>query len=287
MTEAKDPTTIAEDIYHLLSDSTDHTASEENLEWAGEVFKQLLRTRLTKRAEKRGEDVLRMSSLGKPDRQIWYAANRPETAEKMPGKQNFKFLYGDCIELLMLFLAREAGHKVEDAQIELDVDGVKGHIDAVIDGVLVDAKSASSFSYQKFATGSYLFDDPFGYVTQLSSYANTMDVKRAGYLVADKVHGDICYVELDKEYILANPPAPRIRHLREVIASETPPTRCYPADPEGKSGNLKLGVGCSYCAYKDDCWADANGGRGLRKFWYSRGPVWLTQVHKEPKVDEA
>lgn len=285
--ERRDPTTLPEDIYSLLADGTDHTASEENLEWAGEVFKNLLRTRLTKRAEKRGEDALRMSSLGKPDRQIWYAANKPEVAEVMPGKQNFKFLYGDCIELLMLFLAREAGHTVEDTQIELDVDGVKGHIDANIDGVLVDAKSASSFSYDKFQSGSYLFDDPFGYVTQLSAYANAMGKDRAGFLVADKVHGDICYVELDNEYIKGNPPAPRIAHLREVIRSDTPPSRCYRTVPEGKSGNLKLDVGCAYCAFKDDCWADANGGKGLRKFFYSRGPVWLTAVAKEPKVEEA
>jgi len=284
--EGRDPSSLPEDIYHLLNDETHHEVSEENVEWAGEVFKDLLRRRLTKREVKKGEDVLRFSALGKKDRQLWYAANKPEVAEKMHGKQNFKFLYGDVLEVLLLFLAKEAGHTVEDCQKGVEEDGVKGSIDARIDGVLVDVKSASSYSFEKFKSGGYLFDDPFGYVSQLSGYANALGVDRAGFLVADKVHGDICFVEFDKEYIEGNPPGPRIDHLRKIIKSEEPPPRCYPAEPEGKSGNMKLGIGCSYCAYKDDCWSDANDGCGLRKFFYSRGPVWLTEVKREPKVDE-
>lgn len=287
MKEGRDPSTIPEDIYHLLEDGNDHEVSEENVEWAGEVFKDLLRTRLRKREVKKGEGVLRFSSLGKKDRQLWYQAHMPEVAEKMPGKQNFKFLYGDVIEVLMLFLAKEAGHDVQDCQKKVECDGVFGSIDAKIDGILVDAKSASSFSFEKFRSGAYVFDDPFGYVTQLSGYANALGTDRAGFLVADKVHGDICFVELDKLDIEANQPKPRIDHLREVIKDEHPPARCYPDIPEGKSGNRKLSVGCSYCPFKDTCWADANGGQGLRKFFYSRGPVWLTEVRKEPKVNEA
>ena len=279
------PSTLAEDIYHVLSDETDHSVSEENVEWAGEVFKDLLRTRLKKRVIKKGEEVLRFSALGKQDRQIWYQANMPEAAEKMPGKQNFKFLYGDAIEVLMLFLAKEAGHTVEDLQFGVEEDGVRGSIDAIIDGVLVDVKSASPYAFDKFKSGAYLFDDPFGYVSQLSGYANALKKTEAGFLVANKVDGGIAYVSFDNAYIKANPPGPRIKHLRGVINDANPPPRCYPDLPEGKSGNRKLGIGCSYCAFKDTCWATANGGQGLRKFFYSRGPVWLTDVKREPKVN--
>jgi len=89
----KSPETIPADIYELLNDETDHVASEENVEWAGEIFKDLLRTRLTKRKPPSGEGVLRFSALGKKDRQLWYQANMPEEAEKLHGKINFKFLY--------------------------------------------------------------------------------------------------------------------------------------------------------------------------------------------------
>lgn len=262
--------------------------SEENVQWAGEAFKDLLRTRLTKREVKTGDGVLRFSSLGKKDRQLWYAANKPDTAEKMHGKQNFKFLYGDAIEVLLLFLTKEAGHEVTHEQAEVEVAGVKGHMDAVVDGVVTDCKSASTYSFQKFKDGSFKMEDPFGYIPQLSGYANaTGESKRAGFLVADKVHGDITFAEIDEYDIAGNQPEPRIAHLREVIASDTPPERCYPAVPEGKSGNMKLGIGCSYCAFREECWKDANGGKGLRKFFYSRGPVFLTHVAKEPKVEES
>lgn len=282
-----DPATLPEDIYRLLNDETNHEVSEENVEWAGEVFKNLLRSRLTKREQKKGEDVLRFSALGKKDRQIWYDANMPEAAEKLPGKMNFKFLYGDTIEVLLLFLAKEAGHEVSHEQYEVDVDGVKGHMDAVIDGVPVDCKSASSFSFQKFLSGAFVFDDPFGYIKQLSGYAHAIGrTDRAGFLVADKVHGDICFAEIDEYTIAGNPPRPRIDALRSVVNQPEPPERCYPSEPEGKSGNRKLGLNCSYCKFKDECWKDANNGQGLRKFFYSRGPVWLTDVKKEPKVDE-
>jgi hypothetical protein len=276
-----DPSTLPADIYNLLADTTDHEVSEDNVEWAGEAFKELLRTRLTKKVEKKGEQVLRFSALGKKDRQLWYAANKPEAAEEMPPKAIFKFLYGDVIEILLLFLTKEAGHKVTHEQFEVETDGVKGHTDAVIDGVPVDCKSASSYSFGKFRDGSFVFDDPFGYIPQLSGYAHALGITdRAGFLVADKVHGDICFAEIDGYTIKGNPPAPRIKHLRGILNSTIPPERCYSDERHGESGNRKLGIGCSYCPFKNECWP------GLRKFYYSRGPVWLTQIKREPNVPE-
>lgn len=284
--DRRDPSTLPEDIYALLADENDHEVSEENVAAMGELFKGLLRTRLRKREEKRGGKVLRFSALGKSDRQLWYMANMPEVAEKTSGKQNFKFLYGDVIELLLLFLAMESGHEVTDLQKVVSCEGVQGSLDAKIDGVLVDCKSASPYAYKKFEDGSFVFDDPFGYVQQLSGYANAEGETRAGFLVAEKVAGDICFAELDPLYIKGNKPADRIAELRKSIAGVTPPPRCHPDVPDGKSGNRKLSVECSYCPFKFECWKDANGGKGLRKFFYSRGPVFLTAVSKEPKVNE-
>lgn len=281
--------TLVPDIYNVLSEDNDHKVNEENVEATGELFKALLRTRFTKRKEKRGEEVLRFSSLGKKDRQLWYAANKPDTAEKFSSPTLFKFLYGDAIELLLLFLAREAGHDVTHLQHHVAVDGVNGSMDAVIDGIPVDAKSASPFSFKKFQEGGLAFDDPFGYIKQLSGYANALGNTENGgaFLVANKVSGEICVAPVDSMTIEGNPPGPRIAEQREIIALPSPPPRCYPLVPEGKSGNMKLGVGCSYCAFKDECYSDSNGGEGLKKYFYARGPVWLAQVVKEPKVEQA
>ena len=74
------------------------------------------------------------------------------------------------IEELVLSLAKASGHKVEGEQSKLNVHGVKGHRDAVIDGMTVDVKSCSSYAYKKFKEGKLKDDDPFGYISQLSSY---------------------------------------------------------------------------------------------------------------------
>jgi hypothetical protein len=209
-----DPKTLPGDIYKLLEEGNDHEVSEENVKWAGEAFMELLRTRFKKREERRGEKAIYFSSLGKKDRQVWYAANKPETAEKLLPKTRFKFLYGDAIEILLLFLAKETGHEVTHEQHRVEIDGVGGYTDAAIDGVPVDCKSASPFSFAKFENGNFVWDDPFGYIKQLSGYAHelhkefpdTVTKDRAGFLVADKVHGGICFAEIDNYTIEANPP---------------------------------------------------------------------------------
>ena len=78
----------------------------------------------------------------------------------------------------------------------------------------------------------------------------------------------------------------RINYLKGVLKQTTPPERCYEAEPDGKSGNMKLAVGCIYCPHKFECWKDANGGHGLRQFQYSTGVRYLTQVVNPPAVEE-
>jgi len=56
--------------------------------------------------------------------------------------------------------------------------------------------------------------------------------------------------------------------------------------PEGKAGNMKLPRGCTYCRHKNECHKDANDGKGLRVFKYSKGLMYLTKVEKEPNVLE-
>jgi hypothetical protein len=49
---------------------------------------------------------------------------------------------------------------------------------------------------------------------------------------------------------------------------------------------MKLPRGCVYCRHKFECHKDANEGKGLRMFKYSKGYNYLTQVVKTPKVLE-
>ena len=274
--------TLISDIQEVLLKGS--TLPQDGLpEKYGTLFANFLRSRYWPSEEKR-RGILRMSNLGKPERQLWYEVNMPEAAEPMPPEAFMKFAFGDVIELLLLFLAEAAGHKVEGTQDEQEINGVKGHRDAVIDGMVVDAKSASSYAFKKFAEGRLEQDDPFGYVDQIQSYlfAGQTDPlvtnkDEAAFLVVDKQLGHICLDRHERKKI----PYDRIvDHKRTLVQQKEPPERCFDPVPEGKSGNLALGVNCSYCAYKKTCHP------GLRTFLSSRGPVYLVHVEREPKMME-
>lgn len=229
--------------------------------------------------------TLRMSNIGKGARQLWYD-KRFGRDEQFPPSTIFKFIYGDIIEHLLLFLARLAGHSVTHLQDEVTLDGIKGHIDAEIDGVTVDVKSASTHSFRKFADGSLAENDPFGYIEQIAGYSTARDTDGA-FLAADKQNGHIAYLPFSREDLNKFNVKDRIAYIKKAVDSDVEPERCYPDEEDGQSGNRKLGVNCSYCSHKDRCWVDSNNGLGLRTFLYASGPKFLTKVMREPNVREA
>lgn len=275
--------TLVEDIYNVISKGIE--PSEENLKIFADNLVEVLKTRLAAPLEER-KNYLRMSSIGRPDRQVYYDVNEPEGGEEIPPFTLIKFLYGDVIEELVLFLAREAGHKVTEQQKEVSLDGVKGHIDCYIDGVLIDVKSTSKYAFRKFEKNTLRHDDPFGYMGQISGYSQAEGGVDAGFLALNKEEGKLALLKFSGDELELEFPQRSVKKKREALAKDTPPERCYPAVPEGKSGNMKLDIGCDYCKHKFKCWADANDGEGIRVFQYSSKPLSLVKVVKEPKVPE-
>lgn len=271
----RDIKTLVDDIYTILDGDTDHEASEEFLEMAATQLKDTLRKRLSLQ-DRRG--TIRFSGIGKPDCQVWYGVNKPEAGEKISPQTQMKFLYGDVLEILLLYLAKEAGHEVSQEQHEVECDGVLGHIDAVIDGHVVDVKSASSYAFRKFEGDWTGEDDPFGYTAQLGGYCNVLE-KPGAFLAINKESGGLALCRMPESLVRQNTPGPNIERQRESVALDSVP-RCFVPLPDGKSGNEKLGLQCSYCAYKKDCWP------GLRAFNYSGKPRFLTKVVREPDVLE-
>lgn len=237
--------------------------------------------------KERDRKVLSLSQIGRPLRQLYYdLTGGTPGQEKLSSQTKFKFAYGDLIEEMVLFLAMEAGHSVTDLQKTVSIDNVPGHIDCIIDDVLVDVKSCSSYSFNKFANGTLFDDDPFGYCYQLSSYWSTMPkISRAGFLAIDKVNGKLCFLELNASNKKTEAETKeRIALIKETVAKGVEPPRCYEDKEDGKSGNRKLSIGCSYCQHRFHCWRDANNGTGLKAYMYSTGPVYLSHVAKEPRV---
>jgi hypothetical protein len=274
----KDLKDLPNDIYDLFEPSSPCVANEEYLDLMCENIKASVRNALN--SQYSSEGTLRMSQVGKPDRQVWLEYHGAE-GEPLNKDIYLKFLYGHIIEELVLYLAKEAGHEVKGEQDELELSGIKGHRDAVIDGILVDVKSASTFAFSnKFVSGAVVDDHSFGYPTQLAGYveaSSDCDKTRAGWVAFDKQHGKIC-VTLASTARLPNA-TKRMEEIKEVVKGPQPKP-CYEPVPDGKSGNMKLPVGCSYCKFRKKCWPEA------RTFIYSTGPRYLTKVTKVPKVLE-
>lgn len=277
----KDISTLIEDIHQLfLSEET--KISEEGAHEFGLSLARIVKNRLE---AKRGDPYLRFSNIGSQcDRELHYKINQPDLAEKLPPEVHIKFMFGDILEAMLLFLAREAGHSVEGQQDEMSLYGLKGSRDAVIDGHLVDVKSASTFSFQKFQNGLSEKDDSFGYIPQLGAYLEASQndplVKNkdtAYFFVIDKTLGHICLSPLKRRDINWKL---FIERKRMMLETASLPHRAFMPVPDGKSGNEKLHTKCSYCSFKTDCYPKA------RVFAYSDGPRFLTTVARLPNVPE-
>jgi len=278
--------TLVKDIYDLFDPlvevKLDEKEVDAHLDSFTESLKETLKNFLNEVPMKRRN--LRLSAIGKPARQLWYDKNSKEEPKPLEPNTRVKFLYGHMLEDLLILLSRLSGHTVTDLQKQVHVNGIKGHQDCMIDGVLVDCKSASGRSFEKFAKNNLHKDDPFGYIAQISAYAEGNNVDEAAFLAIDKQNGSICLTPVHSlEMINAKE---RIDYLKGAMDKDTPPDKCYSTMPDGASGNHKLSYGCFYCEHKRTCWSDANEGKGLRVFNYANGYRYLTKVSKEPNVEE-
>lgn len=294
--------TLVEDIYGVFLN--EHKIKKKNLEQLGENIKRVVSTAIHEAGEQR-EPTLRMSVIGKPDRQLWYELNTldktkavatsEETIFEPNPEKYFKFLFGHILEQLLIFFILEAGHTVTHDQEELEINGVLGHCDPVIDGVPMDIKTASKYSFSnKFKAGKLLRgDDPFGYIGQLSGYREVLlkkypeeiDSERAGWLAFNKETGELCLLLADAMDLINA--EDRVEHLKGVLSSNLPPTqKCYPDMSEGKFGNRILQASCVFCPFKERCWSSSNNGKGLRKFQYANGVKYFTQINTIPRVPE-
>lgn len=284
-TNTKSIETLVDDIYALFTDDS-FSPSDVRIADFGKRLAEHIHSRVAEqRVHKLGVESLRLSAVGTEClRKLWYVANKPSAAEPLSRATRFKFLFGDILEELLLFLAEEAGHSVEGRQTPVSINGVKGHRDAIIDGRVVDVKSASTQSFKKFEANNLPGNDSFGYLGQLGSYHSASknedivkDKELMSFLVVDKTLGNICldtYVAPDVDY------NSKIEELKKVVTLPEAPRQHYLPVAEGKSGNMKLGTECSYCAFKYECWPN------IRTFLYAAKPMYLTKVEKEPKVPE-
>jgi len=269
MSKAKSIDTLVDDIYQLMEDGTKNPNQEAML-GLGVSIMDSIRKQLWVSANERKGGALRMSNIGKPcTRSLWYDINGDDNAEKLRPETKIKFMMGDIVEALVLYLAKEAGHKVEEQQAQVEIDGIKGHLDAVIDGELVDVKSSSSFGMKKFKNGTLPDDDPFGYIDQISGYGNALGKTQGTFLAFDKSSGELATYTHKK----LSDTSKRIEKVKAETSLPSPPERSFDPVNDKQSGGKKLNVNCSYCSHKTTCWADP----GLDIKFRSGRPVFLVK----------
>ena len=276
---------IVTDIYNLFDSEIGPQRSKDQLGKAAQKMGRNIANLCLERFEEHNQESrIRLSNIGKPRRQVWYELKNYPKSSEPSGSDYIKFLYGNILEELLLFLSYASGHTVTEPQKKVMIDGITGHKDCRIDGVTVDIKSASSFAFKKFEQGTLEEDDPFGYISQLSAYAKAEGDTEAAFLAIDKQNGKLALLPL--HHMEMDDVSTKIKNIKQSLEQDEPPERCYETVPFGKSGNSQLSIGCRFCSYKFDCWSDSNGGAGLRVFNYSNGPVYLTKVNNTPMVEE-
>ena len=250
MSETKTIDTLVDDIYNLVNTGKKKPDQEALFALGSTIMDAVKRQLWMATSDAPGR--LRMSNIGKPcSRQLWYDINGDDKAEGFSPQTRLKFMIGDIVEAFLIYLAKEAGHSVTEQQAEIEMDGIKGHIDCVIDGELVDIKSASSFAMKKFKNGTLPDDDPFGYISQISGYGNALGKERGTFVAFDKSSGELAtytHTQLENTKL-------KIKQVKHDVSLPAPPDRCFETVKDRQTGRQKLGVNCSYCSHKHTCWA--------------------------------
>ena len=285
--------TLSSDVYTLLDAKIEHEPTPDLMSEYGLRIGEEMGKATVKRDKPREKGRLWASDLGKDCmRKHWYNFNMPEEQAPLMGHTKFKFLYGNLLEEAVLYLAEEAGHSVELQQDRVETEikrpegqptwAVSGRIDGIVDGVLIDVKSTSSYGFTRYKQGITAANDSFGYLWQLGFYRAFGDYSapEEGFIWIDKQNGHIAYTKVivptEKDIVQrANDIADAVETEEELDVRKG-----YTDEPYGKSGNRALCMTCSYCDFNKQCWP------GLRTFAYGHKPIHMTEVTREPKVPE-
>jgi hypothetical protein len=193
--------------------------------------------------EERDPRKIRISSIGQCERKQWYSAHDYEQ-EEQPDKLALTFLQGHLMEALVKAVLKISGHKVKDEQAKLSVAGVQGSCDAVVDNELVDFKTASNWSFDKFKD-DHIKDDSFGYLEQISAYAHALGKKRAHFIVLNKNTGELKLTTVNTLKNIED----HVLYVKDIVSGTTPPD--HPVWAVNATGELDMR--CSFCGFKQEC----------------------------------
>lgn len=275
--------TLVEDIYNVASPDSSYPMERNILEHMLKNMSHAVCDTSALGAPR--QYFIRPSGVGKGLRWHWFMNKYPDAGEVFDGRMMMLFLDGHIQEAKLLAYIKLAGHTVTHEQGKVELAGISGSCDCVIDGYLIDIKTASDYSFKKFEAGQIdLNNDPFGYIAQLSTYkqgliAAGVEIKGQGWLVYNKNDSKtVLHLIPDTQLVDATQ---KIEQIREAHKSDIMPEELCPgAEPKAEpNGNLEMSFMCAYCPFKDKCWPD------YQVYKYSNKNKLYVKVVKEPRVD--
>lgn len=259
------------------------------IEEFGDKCKQVLRKHFQEEQERK-RFTLRMSNIGKPVCQL-QMEKMGAPKEPMPYSLKMKFIYGDLVEALGMFILKASGVNIQAEQVAVDLDiggtTLSGTLDVEIDDAVYDLKSTSGYAFKhKFGpSGGYnkiAEDKAFGYVHQGFAYGAAYEKPFAGWIAINKESGEWNVVELpdgaanSSEQILGE-----VDHAIRQINNKADFRRCYEDILEKfnkrPTGNRMLGTTCGFCEYKRSCWPNLEFRPALAS--EADNPTWKYYTH--------
>ena len=234
------------------------------------------------------EFKIRMSSIGKPlcQQQLEKEganAERPNPSLKM------KFAFGDIVEAMTMAVMEAAEVSIEafqqEVEYKLGTENIKGTLDVIIDNKVYDIKSASGFQFKKKFSKEdgfqrILQDDPFGYVSQGYLYGEASNKPFGGWIAVNKETGEIAVCPTpERGDAYKRKAVGDARKNVTALVNDEPFERCFGPEPDTyynkPTGDNRLNVVCSYCKFKQTCWAGEiefrKSKKGSSYKWYFKG----------------
>lgn len=223
--------------------------SEAILQEVGKLSQYAFKRQFT---EPKHDSGYRLSSIGRCLRQQAYKALGIDgDGKELDARARMVFLMGDLTEIAIVGLAKAAGCKITrtgEDQAEVEIDGIKGHPDGVLDdSVLFECKSMSSYSFTEFERGH--IDD--GYRYQCNAYMEALGLKSCVIVGLNKDAGVLSEFVFNKSPEIVQSIRDRIALLKSATTDKLP-EREY--QPDAKN---YLPWQCRYCSHYKTCYPES------------------------------
>ena len=260
-------------------------------------FADLSRKALEKHFTRKKEDFrLRMSNVGKPLCQLQMQAKGVEP-EKPSHDFIVRMIIGDMLEALVIVLLKASKIEVKSQhqKVSLGVGDtqIEGEYDIELDDGIYDIKSVSPFSFTTKFNADNGYDkikqsDSFGYISQGHGYGMAANKPFKGWIAINKTTGEIVFTDSKHTDEEKKEVYSKIYNTSVALLDEKPFERCFTDVEEvyysKPTGNRTLGIECSYCPYKHDCWDNLEFRRQLPS--KGKNPKWTWYTKIDPKWTE-